>query len=358
MKIKEVEKEIGISIHTIRFYEEMGLIQCKRDPKSQYRIFDQKDIEKLKEIKLFRSLNISIEKIKNYQSGELTLQELMDHQLRELQAQSEEKKLKEQLCKDIRDSNTPLIPYTVSGYEDVLNHKKNKTPFQEAGSLIASWNAKNISVKRLIFMEILIFPLVWLMTSWVIFFLASIPGILITHTFSIQYPWYAFVITTLIALYLSWSDFSLGLKLPDELYEFHENYISYYNKDTRKTTLSLILAAKRHQLERCYDRLSYDDIDAFKVWFHMVAKTPINGGNVYQIDFYLFSKQGKTIRVNTGMIGVSNEKVKLTAEILKEKSSRVIDPFHILDHLDLDNESFYHYLDNIYWKKQKARLHK
>lgn len=36
MKIKEVEKEVGISAHSIRFYEDMGLIQIQRRKDSTY----------------------------------------------------------------------------------------------------------------------------------------------------------------------------------------------------------------------------------------------------------------------------------------------------------------------------------
>ena len=54
MKIKQVEQEVGISVHSIRFYEEMGLIKIQRKEDSKYRDFTEHDVKKLKEIKLFR----------------------------------------------------------------------------------------------------------------------------------------------------------------------------------------------------------------------------------------------------------------------------------------------------------------
>lgn len=50
MKIEDVEKQVGISVHSIRFYEEIGLIEINRSKGSKYRDFTQQDIEKLKEV--------------------------------------------------------------------------------------------------------------------------------------------------------------------------------------------------------------------------------------------------------------------------------------------------------------------
>lgn len=89
MKIKDVEKEVGISSKNIRFYEEEGLIQVCRDRNNAYRNFTEDDVKKLKEIKLLRGLDISLEDIRKYMRHTMTLQEVMEHRLKELDEKSD-----------------------------------------------------------------------------------------------------------------------------------------------------------------------------------------------------------------------------------------------------------------------------
>lgn len=356
MKIKDVEKLVGISTHSIRFYEEMGLIKINRNPDSKYRDFSEDDVKKLKEIKLFRSLNITMEEIRRYYDQEISLQELMNHQLKELKFQHEQIQLKEELCEDIKKSKIPLISYTVNQYDEIMQHKKEKTPYQEANTMLAAWNKQENSKKRILLVEILIFPLVWILVSWLVFFIGSVPYILEHKEMVIQYHWLSFVITTLIALFISWSDYCVGVKLPNELYEFRENGIYYYDTKNKIQYLKLYKKTRKGDIESCFKFVPYEDVETFKVWFHLVAKTPVNGGNAYQLDFYIYTTQDDLIKINTGLIGVSDEKIKLTAEILKEYANKVIDPFHILDHLDLDNYKFYEYLDEVYRRREHKRV--
>lgn len=63
MKIKDVEKQTGLTAKTIRFYESKGLITVERDANNSYREYSQQEIERLEQIKLFRYLDFSIEEI-------------------------------------------------------------------------------------------------------------------------------------------------------------------------------------------------------------------------------------------------------------------------------------------------------
>ena len=57
MKTNELEKEIGLSKYTIRYYEKEGLIQPKRE-ENGYRDYDDETVQKLKIIKFLRNLQI------------------------------------------------------------------------------------------------------------------------------------------------------------------------------------------------------------------------------------------------------------------------------------------------------------
>lgn len=81
MKINEAEQEAGISKKNIRFYEEAGLLNPSRCANG-YRDYSAGDVETLKQIKLLRKLDISLEEIRRLLSGELTLADcLKRHQI-------------------------------------------------------------------------------------------------------------------------------------------------------------------------------------------------------------------------------------------------------------------------------------
>ena len=61
MKIKQVEELVGITRKNIRFYEEQGLLNVER-AENGYREYHTADIARLQEIKLFRKMDISIER--------------------------------------------------------------------------------------------------------------------------------------------------------------------------------------------------------------------------------------------------------------------------------------------------------
>lgn len=76
MKIKEVENLTGITSKNIRFYEKEGLINPNR-LENGYRDYSDEDIRILKEIKLYRKLDISLEDIKCIQKGILSIDSCM-----------------------------------------------------------------------------------------------------------------------------------------------------------------------------------------------------------------------------------------------------------------------------------------
>lgn len=81
MKINEAEQTVGISKKNIRFYEEAGLLSPSRSANG-YRDYGSADVEILKQIKLLRKLDISLEEIRRLLLGDLTLEDcLKRHQI-------------------------------------------------------------------------------------------------------------------------------------------------------------------------------------------------------------------------------------------------------------------------------------
>lgn len=63
MTIKEVEKQTGLTAKSIRYYESKNLITVERNAENSYRSYSEKEVNRLKQIKLFRYLDFSIEEI-------------------------------------------------------------------------------------------------------------------------------------------------------------------------------------------------------------------------------------------------------------------------------------------------------
>ncbi len=62
--VKEVSKITGVSIRTLRYYDEIGLLKPTGSTKAGYRLYDNKAIEKLQEIMFFKELEIPLTDIK------------------------------------------------------------------------------------------------------------------------------------------------------------------------------------------------------------------------------------------------------------------------------------------------------
>ena len=62
--IGQVSKQYDISIHTLRYYEQIGLLQSTRNDDNAYRFYDEAAIKQLNFVILLRKLRISLKQIK------------------------------------------------------------------------------------------------------------------------------------------------------------------------------------------------------------------------------------------------------------------------------------------------------
>lgn len=105
MKINQVEEIVGITKKNIRFYEEEGLIKPNRDSQNGYRDYSLKDIEILQKIKLFRQLDIPIEKIRSLQEGKLSIKACMEEQQIRLSHREHDISIMRKLCEELCEVN-------------------------------------------------------------------------------------------------------------------------------------------------------------------------------------------------------------------------------------------------------------
>ncbi len=98
MTIKDVEKRTGLARSNIRFYEKEKLIEVSRSDKNGYRDYSEKDIEIIKKIAYLRTLEISIEDIRDIISGKVPLIEIIEKQAATIQTQIEGLKKAKVMC--------------------------------------------------------------------------------------------------------------------------------------------------------------------------------------------------------------------------------------------------------------------
>lgn len=125
MNIKEVEKITGLTKANIRFYEEEGLVQPKRNEQNNYRIYTEAEIKRLQEVKKLRLLGISIPEIQKIYAEELSLQKAMERRLKEIR--EEERLLQETraICQKAIRANWNLNEI------DQLEIRESKEEWQE-----------------------------------------------------------------------------------------------------------------------------------------------------------------------------------------------------------------------------------
>jgi DNA-binding transcriptional MerR regulator len=89
--IKKLADMSGISRRTLRYYDEMGLLKPNSINSSGYRVYTQKEIDKLQQILFYRQLGVSLKNIQNIvNSGDFDeLKALREHHKRLLQEREE-----------------------------------------------------------------------------------------------------------------------------------------------------------------------------------------------------------------------------------------------------------------------------
>ena len=63
IKIKDVSDKYDITARTLRYYEDMGLIESSRSDEYAYRLYDENAVRRIEQILILRKLNISIKDI-------------------------------------------------------------------------------------------------------------------------------------------------------------------------------------------------------------------------------------------------------------------------------------------------------
>lgn len=90
MTVNEVSKRTGVSVRTLHYYDEIGLLHPKEVTESNYRLYDDTELERLQQILLFRELQFPLKEIKQIiDSPNFDRQEALKQQITLLQMKRE-----------------------------------------------------------------------------------------------------------------------------------------------------------------------------------------------------------------------------------------------------------------------------
>lgn len=120
MTIQEVSEITGLSKHTLRYYEKIGLIDKVNKSASNYRVYRQKDLNRIEFIINMRNAGLGMSELKQYiklaAEGDETANErrnILLENKREIEAQIK-----------ILENCSRYIDYKIENYDSII---KNKT---------------------------------------------------------------------------------------------------------------------------------------------------------------------------------------------------------------------------------------
>lgn len=139
MRIGEISELTGLSISNIRFYEKKGLIEPAREAESKYREYTEADLQRLKQITLYRKMNLSIETISMIIQGRLTVEEAVAKQLEELEKQKEMLEGSIALCQKVLE-NGKIKDSEVDYYLNYVKEEESRgTHFAELDEFLGDF---------------------------------------------------------------------------------------------------------------------------------------------------------------------------------------------------------------------------
>lgn len=121
MLINEVCSIVGLSRKSIRYYEEEGLLNPKRNYNNDYRVYDEDNIRSLRIIKFLRELDVPISDIKKLRDNELSLYDCLNNHLYKIEEQEKSFSKIKDMCMDIIDSKVSYEKLDIDKYSKEMN---------------------------------------------------------------------------------------------------------------------------------------------------------------------------------------------------------------------------------------------
>lgn len=126
MQIREIEERTGLERSSIRFYEKEGLIHPER-LENGYREYREEDLQALYKIKLFRSLHMTVEEIKEIFSGGISMSKTLEDRIRTLEDEEGRIHYAKEVCMVMKSEVRTLEDLDGLKYLHLLEEKEKET---------------------------------------------------------------------------------------------------------------------------------------------------------------------------------------------------------------------------------------
>ena len=122
MKVSDVAKLTGVTVRTLHYYDEIGLLPPSEVTSSGYRVYNDADLEVLQQILFFRELDFSLEEIRGIMQNPAYEKETALQNQKALLVQK----------RDRLDRLIALVDKTLKGERDMSFKQFDTTKIEEA----------------------------------------------------------------------------------------------------------------------------------------------------------------------------------------------------------------------------------
>ena len=326
MKTHELEKELGISKHTIFYYEKEGIVTPQRDDNG-YRSYSQDDLQKLIMVKFLRNLNISIDDVKAILNNELDFKECLEINQIHLEKQIKSlEEVQENIEMYVR-KDLPMLPALQQIQREIKNYKFGYQKTTDTVSLGRKLT-KKLAIRKFLYKLIPTFLII-------LFFSAVIEESFLIRILSVTII--SFIFTNIfLAFDFQFSQLYLHMPLDQTMnqsVEFLSDGIRYYKFENFIDNVKYFYSVLLGKEDKFIKEYKYEDIQSVELLLkHRYENygTPI-ARDWYVLDYRFEFKDGNhfyfywpfTIDDDARFIGM----------ILDEKVENVIDKNHVIDAL-------------------------
>lgn len=328
MKTNDLEKTLGLSKHTIRYYEKEGFIHPVRD-ENGYRNYSDEDIQVLQLVKFLRNLNISIDDVKAIIKGSSDFQECLKINQVHLEKQIESMKEVKQTIDFYKQKDLPLIPaltdIPLSQHQSHLGFQKTTQSVSLGRKLTKAWAIRKIFYA--------IIPS--LLGGIVGLFIFEFAGLELSKLLKGLIFIVFFIITEMISIASSFQNSSLYLRdtldhSMNQSIEFLSTGIRYYCFEGFRNNLKYFIAVLLGNDERNMYHYSYEEIEEVKIDIrkrYMSVGSPM-AYEVYVPDFAFRFHDGNQFYFYWPL--TLDDDLRYIAYILEDKVKNIKDDNNIL----------------------------
>lgn len=320
MRTKDLEEQLGLTKHTIHFYEKEGFIQPERD-ENGYRNYSMEDVQTLEMLKFLRGLMISLEDCKGILEGSVSFQEVL--RVNEVHLENQIASMEEikESVSTYQAKNIPLIPSMLEVKEcdklnGILGFKKS-TPTVSLGQVLT----KKLAIKKLLValgLEILV-------CGFTFHLLHEI------HVSIVVSAIVAAILFILLGIFMLGSGFTAFDLSIGQSVEFLEEGLRYYKNTGLLNILQYYIAVmkgkeKELMVKRSYEEIAKVKIDVQKRFMRISSYAiPLE---LYVPDYQFYLKGGEVLSIIGAM--TLDDDSRYIAHILENKVANIEDEKNLL----------------------------